>query len=469
MVLVGAGVLLIVALFLVNIVSRQEPPAATETAPSAGVAEGAVVAEVPDPEEVLAGVETEPLPPQLAARAAELEDEIAGLDETAGAARRVELANLYASAGQFGPAAIEQRKAAEQQGTFDAWRRAGNLFYDWMDTVEGPAKRDVAQLTVDAYQRALTINPEDLDVRTDMATAYLNTTSPMRAVQEIQQVLAEDPDHIQANFNYGYMLLMINRVDQAEAQFEKVQEIAGPNSPYYDRAAELLELFELTAWKDTLVESYSHGMRQKLLISSALIHGPRLIVVDEPMVGLDPKAARMIKELLRAFVDQGGTVFLSTHTLEVAEALTALAEQQLDDALETLSEQTSDETLAFAESFVADVDKTAVTVTDSPGFATSRLGVAVGVEAVRMVQEGVASPRDIDAAMELGYNHPMGPLELGDVVGLDVRLDILEHLREELGERFRPPHLLRRKVRAGKLGKKAGEGFYVWEDGEIVV
>ncbi len=87
------------------------------------------------------------------------------------------------------------------------------------------------------------------------------------------------------------------------------------------RAEELLELFELTAWKDTLVESYSHGMRQKLLISSALVHGPSLIVVDEPMVGLDPKAARMIKELLRTFVDQGGTVFLSTHTLEVAEAL----------------------------------------------------------------------------------------------------------------------------------------------------
>ncbi|HUG40057.1 MAG TPA: ABC transporter ATP-binding protein [Longimicrobiales bacterium] len=87
------------------------------------------------------------------------------------------------------------------------------------------------------------------------------------------------------------------------------------------RAAELLELFELTAWKDTLVESYSHGMRQKLLISSALVHGPRVIVVDEPMVGLDPKAARMIKDLLRTFVRQGGTVFLSTHTLEVAEAL----------------------------------------------------------------------------------------------------------------------------------------------------
>lgn len=101
-----------------------------------------------------------------------------------------------------------------------------------------------------------------------------------------------------------------------------VSGLWGQDGPEVEkRADELLELFELTAWKDTLVESYSHGMRQKLLISSALIHGPRLIVVDEPMVGLDPKAARMIKELLRTFVDQGGTVFLSTHTLEVAEAL----------------------------------------------------------------------------------------------------------------------------------------------------
>lgn len=87
------------------------------------------------------------------------------------------------------------------------------------------------------------------------------------------------------------------------------------------RADDLLELFELTAWKDTLTESYSHGMRQKLLISSALVHAPDVIVVDEPMVGLDPKAARLIKDLLRKFTNAGGTVFLSTHTLEVAEAL----------------------------------------------------------------------------------------------------------------------------------------------------
>ena len=87
------------------------------------------------------------------------------------------------------------------------------------------------------------------------------------------------------------------------------------------RIAELLEVFELTSWKDELIEAYSHGMRQKLIISSALIHRPECIVVDEPMVGLDPKAARLLKDIFRQFVGKGGTVLMSTHTLEVAEAM----------------------------------------------------------------------------------------------------------------------------------------------------
>ena len=131
-------------------------------------------------------------------------------------------------------------------------------------------------------------------------------------------------------------------------------------------------------------------------------------------------------------------------------------------------EQASEGTVERATEFVHGIERTPVEVTDTPGFASSRLGVALGVEAMRMVETGVASPSDIDTAMELGYNHPMGPIELGDVVGLDVRLDILTYLREELGERFKPPQILKRKVRAGNLGKKTGEGFYVWENGEIV-
>ncbi len=133
-----------------------------------------------------------------------------------------------------------------------------------------------------------------------------------------------------------------------------------------------------------------------------------------------------------------------------------------------VAEGTGEDTLETATGFVEGIDKEPVTVRDSAGFASSRLGVALGVEAIRMLETGVAGPRAIDRAMELGYNHPMGPIELTDTVGLDVRLDILEYLQDELGERFRPPQLLRQKVRAGKLGKKTGEGFYVWEEGEIV-
>ena len=91
--------------------------------------------------------------------------------------------------------------------------------------------------------------------------------------------------------------------------------------PVERRIAELLEVFELSSWKDELIEAYSHGMRQKLIISSALIHRPECIVVDEPMVGLDPKGARLLKDIFRQFVDRGGTVLMSTHTLEVAEAM----------------------------------------------------------------------------------------------------------------------------------------------------
>ena len=108
--------------------------------------------------------------------------------------------------------------------------------------------------------------------------------------------------------------------------------------------------------------------------------------------------------------------------------------------------------------------KETIVVRDSPGFATSRLGLALGLEAMRMLDEGVASARDIDRAMELGYRHPMGPLRLTDLVGLDVRLAIAEHLSKTLdGARFAPPAVLRRLVTEGRLGRKSGEGFYRWE------
>ena len=126
-------------------------------------------------------------------------------------------------------------------------------------------------------------------------------------------------------------------------------------------------------------------------------------------------------------------------------------------------DRTSDDTAAQVREVAEKMGKTAIVVRDSPGFATSRLGVAIGLEAIRMLEEGVASAEDIDRAMELGYNHPMGPLRLTDLVGLDVRLGIAEYLAATLGPRFEPPQLLRELVAEGKLGKKSGQGFYRWE------
>lgn len=125
---------------------------------------------------------------------------------------------------------------------------------------------------------------------------------------------------------------------------------------------------------------------------------------------------------------------------------------------------TSEESVTRALAFAALIAKEPIVVRDVPGFASSRLGVALGAEAMRMLEAGVASAADIDRAMELGYRHPMGPLKLTDLVGLDVRLAILEHLQREVGEQFRPPVILRQLVRAGRLGKKVGLGFYRWTE-----
>jgi 3-hydroxybutyryl-CoA dehydrogenase len=133
-----------------------------------------------------------------------------------------------------------------------------------------------------------------------------------------------------------------------------------------------------------------------------------------------------------------------------------------------IAEQTDEETEAFAEEYVADLGKTAISVTDFPGFASSRLSAMFSREAIVMVQQGVVSIEDIDKTFRVGYNMPMGPIELVDHTGVDINMGVLEYLTDELGERFRPPQLLRRKYRAGKLGEKTGEGFYVWENGEIV-
>ena len=210
----------------------------------------------------------------------------------------------------------------------------------------------------------------------------------------------------------------------------------------------------------------------------AAVSGADLVVEAVPE---DMDLKRSVFTDVEAAAPADAVLGSNTSSLSVTELASALERPEravglhffnpphLMDLVEVvLAEQTGDDVEARAVEYVEGLGKEAVVVSDSAGFASSRLGLALGLEAIRMVESGVASVRDIDTAMEEGYSHPMGPLELTDLVGLDVRLDIAEYLREELGERFRPPQLLRKKVRAGKLGKKSGEGFYVWEDGEAV-
>ena len=130
--------------------------------------------------------------------------------------------------------------------------------------------------------------------------------------------------------------------------------------------------------------------------------------------------------------------------------------------------QTDSGVLSVVREVAVAMGKTPIVVRDTPGFASSRLGVALGLEAMRMLETGVASAEDIDTAMELGYGHPMGPLRVSDLVGLDVRLQIAEYLHRELNApHFQPPDILRDKVRRGELGKKVGKGFYEWPKNQL--
>lgn len=199
------------------------------------------------------------------------------------------------------------------------------------------------------------------------------------------------------------------------------------------------------------------------------------LVIEAVVERLDAKR-ELFKELDRLSKPEA---ILATNTSSLSIASIASATERRDRVIGmhffnpvhimklieiVVAEGTSDETLAAALEAAARIGKDAITVKDTPGFATSRLGVALGLEAMRMLEDGVASAEDIDKAMVLGYNHPMGPLRLTDLVGLDIRLNIAEYLFEKLGsEVFRPPDSLRRKVEEGKLGKKTGEGFYKWD------
>ena len=180
----------------------------------------------------------------LAEQAVALETEIEHLDGAAKVAKQRELVTLLMDAGYVDRAAMEQQQVAEALDTAEAWRLAGDLFYGWMRGLEKLGQTDpaVAQRAVAAYQRFLAAEPDNLDARTDLASAYLGSNEPMRAVDEIKRVLEADPEHVQARYNYGVMLARIGRMEQAIKQFEHVKTYANPGSLPYRQAEEAIRL-----------------------------------------------------------------------------------------------------------------------------------------------------------------------------------------------------------------------------------
>ncbi|GCD99063.1 3-hydroxyacyl-CoA dehydrogenase family protein [Embleya hyalina] len=221
-----------------------------------------------------------------------------------------------------------------------------------------------------------------------------------------------------------------------------------PSARVLDRITTTDSVAGLPADADLVVEAVSEdaALKARLLAAAERAVGERAVLASNT-------SSLSIAELGAALAHPGR--FLGMHFFNPVPA-SAL--------IELVAAPTTDErTLRAASAWTHALGKQDVVVKDSPGFASSRLGVALGLEAIRMVEEGVADPEAIDDAMRLGYKHPMGPLRLTDLVGLDVRLAIADHLHATLGERFAAPRLLREKVARGELGRKSGKGFHTWE------
>jgi 3-hydroxybutyryl-CoA dehydrogenase len=256
-------------------------------------------------------------------------------------------------------------------------------------------------------------------------------------------------------------------------------------------SVELVEIDAVRASeaRDTLDAQWSKAVeRGKLTYADAADARTRVViaadlaeVADAPDVIVEavPERLDLKHDVLAAAEAMGPTLLASnTSSISIAELAASLTHPDRFVGLHffnpvwamalleiVLGPATSTDTADRAGGLARRLGKDPVVVRDAPGFATSRLGVALGLEAMRMVQDGVASPADIDKAMVLGYRHPVGPLELTDVVGLDVRLDIARTLQAAYGDRFAPPAVLETMVAEGRLGKKSGEGFYRWADG----
>lgn len=240
--------------------------------------------------------------------------------------------------------------------------------------------------------------------------------------------------------------------------------------------ARLAELWERAVERGKLSAEQAEANRGRVTLRTALAE-----VAEEPDVVVEavPERLDLKRAVLRdAEALRPALLGSNTSSISIGELAADLARPESFLGLHffnpvwamallevVVGPATAEETTAAAVALAGRLGKDPVVVRDMPGFATSRLGVTLGLEAIRMVADGVASPADIDKAMVLGYRHPIGPLELTDLVGLDVRLDIARTLQAAYGDRFAPPPLLEEMVAAGRLGKKSGQGFYTWEGG----
>lgn len=215
------------------------------------------------------------------------------------------------------------------------------------------------------------------------------------------------------------------------------------------RIAGTTKLEEAIAGAQCVVEAVPEKLelKQKLFADLGAQLGPEVLLATNTsalpiarIASVTPKAERVV----------GMHFFNPVHIMSLVEVV--------------VTERSSESAVATAVGLARRMGKEPIVVKDSPGFASSRLGVLLGLEAIRMLESGVASAEDIDKALTLGYGHPMGPLRLTDLVGLDVRLSIADYLAKEFGERFAAPALMREMVGRGELGKKSGKGFYEWKD-----
>ncbi|MDQ4491701.1 3-hydroxyacyl-CoA dehydrogenase family protein [Sinomonas sp. ASV486] len=255
----------------------------------------------------------------------------------------------------------------------------------------------------------------------------------------------------------GAEVVVVERDEQAEE---------GARERVESSVAKSIERGVVDGNLDEILESFSTSLDYAAFAD-------RDLVVEA--VPEDPELKKAALTGVEAVLGAGAFLATNTSSLSVSKLAESLARPERFLGLHffnpvpastlievVVAEKTSPELAAAAKTWTEALGKTAVVVRDAPGFASSRLGVAIALEAMRMVEEGVASAEDIDNAMVLGYKHPTGPLKTTDIVGLDVRLGIAEYLHSTLGERFAPPQILRDKVANGELGRKTGKGFYTW-------